>query len=243
MIHLVLLMFIHFLIEHQQCATTDDRILQQVHIFFRHGKRYPSERELYPKDPHLTLFKPESLEQLTEIGKHESCILGNALRSRYETLIGNTYNPSEIISKSSGTDRTTESARFVLNGLFSKCEKYGSVSSNYNITSNIYELQQPRFFCPLYNQELNSFMSQSEAQKILETNKQLLEYLTEKTGRTMKSPLDVLFLYGALSAEINLNLAIPQWAQALFPSITNLVITRLQQENGNDILRRLNGGD
>ncbi|KAK5649380.1 hypothetical protein RI129_000409 [Pyrocoelia pectoralis] len=261
MIYQVLLMYIPFLIEQQQCAT-DDKILQQVHIFFRHGKRYPSKRELYPKDPHLTLFKTELLEQLTEIGKQESCILGNALRLRYAPLIGSTYNPSEIITKSSGTDRTTESANFVLDGLFSKCKKYGSVSSNYSITSNIYEIQQPRFFCPLYNEELNLFMGQSEAKNILEANKQLLEYLTEKTGRSMKSLLDVLFLYGALSAEINLNLVIPQWAQALLPlssakyanlslpnwasdvydSLREMATLRLSTENYNTKLKRLSGG-
>ncbi|KAB0790257.1 hypothetical protein PPYR_05932 [Photinus pyralis] len=235
---LVLIVFIPLVTK--TCIADDEDTLQQVHIFFRHGKRYPSERELYPKDPHLTLFNLDHWEKLTRIGEKESCILGNILRAHYGTFIGSSYNPDEIISKDSGTDRTMKSAQLLLHGLFSKCEF--SALPSYNITSTTYELQQPRYFCPAYDEELNHLLSQNESSSILETNKDLLQYLTEKTGRRMKSLMDVFFLHGALSREKDLGLAHPLWVDSVMSRITDLAIARLHYESGNDQLRRLNGG-
>ncbi len=90
-------------------------------VLYRHGARTPlhylpasSETCAWPKGP-------RNAGQLTNLGQVEQYRLGKFYRNRYFEqyhIIGSKYNISEVVIRSSGTDRTVMSAYSNLVGLF-----------------------------------------------------------------------------------------------------------------------------
>ncbi|KAF5300439.1 hypothetical protein FQA39_LY02238 [Lamprigera yunnana] len=173
------------------------------------------------------------------VGKFSSYRLGEVLKKRYGDLVGREYNADTIAVQSSATERTTSTAKLVLNGLFAQPL---SVQANYTVTSKPYELNLVNSYCPAYLEELNCQLNSNEAQFILKNNEQLLQSLRNYTGRRYESFKELLFLYHAFISEEALNLTLPSWSQEVYELLKYMAILQLKTENGNLLLKRLNGG-
>lgn len=98
-------------------AEGDELICASVSV--RHGAR----RMLYPEfedvvaDPSFR----DSTGRLTNVGKHQLYLLGRELAYKYvqqSGLVGTEYKANEVVVRSSGYNRTIESAQAVLSGLY-----------------------------------------------------------------------------------------------------------------------------
>lgn len=91
-------------------------ILRHVQILFRHGDRAPL-YPLFPTDPYrLPVFWEHGLDQLTNTGRARMFRLGQMIRAKYDSYLGQEFSPREISARSSAIDRCLESAQLVLAG-------------------------------------------------------------------------------------------------------------------------------
>ncbi|XP_060806456.1 prostatic acid phosphatase [Amyelois transitella] len=91
-------------------ATIDDESdLMMVFLVHRHGDRTPTLSTIkYSPDPVtlVNLTKPYGYGQLTEKGKRRSYKLGEFIRKRYDNLLGDQYNSSNVYIRSTDFTRT-----------------------------------------------------------------------------------------------------------------------------------------
>lgn len=70
-----------------------------------------------------------------------------------------------------------------------------------------------------------------------------LKYIEIHTGKNITNLLDAFFIYQILHCQENLNLTLPEWSRSVYPSILqDIAGKQCEFENGNTVLRRLNGG-
>jgi len=99
--------------------------LTQVFQIARHGARTPSSFEFKPSQ------YPETLGELTILGRVQHYFLGKEMRNRYMTIsqfLPEHYDPSQVIIKSSSKRRVVESALAFVNGLYP--QENGTVHTN-----------------------------------------------------------------------------------------------------------------
>ena len=80
----------------------------------RHGTRTAFSK-LIPRD----WMKPYGIGELTAPGFRQHWVLGNALREKYSSVFDHRFKLAEISSRSTGFDRTIQSANAHLEGIFS----------------------------------------------------------------------------------------------------------------------------
>jgi hypothetical protein len=94
--------------------------LRLVQVVFRHGDRAPV--KLYPNYPNSSENSeshwPNGLGQLTEKGQRQEYELGRFLRTHYGGFISPNFAENEVDLKATVAERTVESLKCVLNGLF-----------------------------------------------------------------------------------------------------------------------------
>ncbi|CAF1439453.1 unnamed protein product [Adineta ricciae] len=86
------------------------------HVLFRHGDRTPI--STYPTDPMKEKDWPNGYGQLTSTGIEQHHRLGQYIRTRYESILNATFDPREIVVRSTDYDRTLMSAQSNLIGLY-----------------------------------------------------------------------------------------------------------------------------
>ncbi|KAG9396433.1 Histidine phosphatase superfamily [Carpediemonas membranifera] len=112
---LILVVLVSLLVS---CVVADDT-LELALVLFRHGDRTPLH---YLPDPYNIFSKaPRQTGQLTTIGQKQHFDLGTKLRYKFvdqHSLLSSSFNNSQILVRSTGTDRTIMSAYSNLLGLY-----------------------------------------------------------------------------------------------------------------------------
>ncbi|XP_044743315.1 venom acid phosphatase Acph-1-like, partial [Chrysoperla carnea] len=173
---------------------TENDVILQVHVSFRHGDRTMNFSESYPTDPNRNILDktiyPLSEGQLTNAGKQRAYKLGKMLRKRYNTFLGDLYDAEIVQVLSTDFDRTKMTAQLVLAGLFppSKSQQWDDQLLWLPIPVDYVKKKEDKFlrrqnkFCPTYIHELKRVLNESTV-KILTDNKDLIEYIEKNSGQ------------------------------------------------------------
>jgi len=198
--------------------------LKLVHLLFRHGDRTPC--NFYPTDP----YKDESLwpvspGQLTPTGKMMHFKLGQWLRERYSGFLSEKYIPDEIKVRSTDIDRTLMSAMSNLAGLYPPVgdEVWNEGLAWQPIPVHTVPIQEDILLsdrptgCPRLEELLTAAEQSQEIQSVYKENKELMEYISKNSGRTISTAYDMDYIYDTLFIESLYNFTLPSWTKSIFP--------------------------
>lgn len=115
MIVLLLLVSLPALIRTQADKDTD---LELVQILFRHGDRTPTRKYAFDLFTDEVWLKYGGYGQLTQKGMGTAYKLGEYLRAKYNSFIGDFYDRIQVRARSTDMDRTLMTAQLVLTGLY-----------------------------------------------------------------------------------------------------------------------------
>ncbi|CAH2099627.1 unnamed protein product [Euphydryas editha] len=197
----------------------ESKTLRLVIIFFRHGARTPIKS--YKSDPFKNYQWPDGLGSLTNAGKLQLYELGKKYRTYYANFIPEEYYEKEVYIKSSDTSRCMMSAYTFLAGLFPPSERQLwhpeilwqpiPVHSLPRHLDNIVAATKPcKAWKTIYNGLLENMNTDPKFTE-------LFDYLSKYTNQSMRSVVDVDFLYSTLQTEQEAGLKIPEWTKNVFP--------------------------
>ncbi|RZC35300.1 His Phos 2 domain containing protein [Asbolus verrucosus] len=186
-----------------------------------------------------------------KLGKQSSFKLGQLLRRRYSSFLGDIYTPEILEAVSTDFDRTKMTALLVLAGLFPPSESqrwedsigWQPVPYHYDKDRSDFRLRRPTHYCPTYVKELEAVLASAPAQRDVKANEKLFEYIEENTKKPIRTLSDVFSVYQILNAQEIMNLTLPEWAKSVYPDqIHAIAAKQCEYENYNAVLKRLNGG-
>ncbi|XP_063909786.1 venom acid phosphatase Acph-1-like [Zophobas morio] len=229
-----------------------EQTLQLVHVFFRHGSRTPEHKHVYPTDPYdAQTFWPMGYGALTNKGKQMSFKLGDILRQRYDSFLGDLYVPEMVEAVSTDFDRTKASLLLVLAALFppapaqrwSDSLPWMPIPIHFDKDRYDYTLRRPTHYCPAYVKELEEVLLSDDIQRQTKQYRDLFKYIEEHTKIKIDNTGDAFNVYQTLNAEANMNLTLPEWSKTVYPEpLQTLAGLQCNFENYNAILKTLNGG-
>ncbi|XP_065337178.1 prostatic acid phosphatase [Cloeon dipterum] len=222
-----------------------------TNIIFRHGDRTPVEP--YPTDPYrnVSVYWPEGLGQLTDVGKEQHFKLGQYFRKRYDSLLPKKYNYNDVLVRSTDVDRTLMSAESNLAGFFPPVKPWSpdlkwSPIPVHTVPENLDNLVSMKHPCPRYDLEFKNLMESDFMKKIKAQYQDLYDYLTEHTGKEVQDPINVQYIFNTLWIEQLKNLKLPEWTKKVYPdrmqelsrlSFTlNAYTTELQRLKGGPLI-------
>lgn len=157
-----------------------------VLVGFRHANRNPG--QFFKDDPNKGKWGLEGPSMLTEIGKKQAYAYGQMLRKRYDYLINKNWVPSETKAFSSSADRCQGTLQMVLAGLFPP-EAYADWSDKLDWSPVSYTIDNPllRMYnekCPVSDDAWKAIsdLKTPESEKLFNENKEMIEFVAEKTG-------------------------------------------------------------
>jgi len=211
----------------------DTSTLKLLQIVHRHGDRTPI--SFYPTDPYKSSEKwADGFGELTPRGKERMFKFGEYLRNRYNQYLGNT--PKNIYLRSSASNRCIESAAALVAGMYPPEDRW-VWSKNVSLAKSWQPiaiqtvlksddgLLVPNSNCPAADNAYEEVMRSKEVQDFLESNKEFIEKVGNKTGEKYTKLRQLDYLYDTLHAEMDFDepLELPKWLK----------------EIGNDTLERL----
>ncbi|XP_052737147.1 lysosomal acid phosphatase [Bicyclus anynana] len=197
----------------------ESKTLRLVIIFFRHGARTPMSS--YKSDPFKNYQWPDGLGSLTNAGKMQMYELGKKYRSYYANFIPEEYFDKDTYVRSSDASRCMMSAYTFLAGLYPPSERQMwhpeipwqpiPVHSLPRELDNIVAATKP---CNLSKAMYNELLAEKNADpKFAE----LFDYLSKHTNQSMRSVLQVDYLYSTLASQQEAGLKLPEWTKNVFP--------------------------
>jgi len=223
--------------------------LKLVHMVYRHGDRAPV--QLYPNDPYQDPSNwPVSWGQLLNEGKQRHFALGQYVREKYEGFLSDSYDPDEIVVRSTDVDRTLMSAQSHLAGLYPPTEKQTWNPSLKWQPIPVHTLPREQDYiltveskCPLYD-KLSAELEQSkEIKDMIKDNQQLFDYLSLHSGSNVSRIVDLEYIYDVLFIETRLNKTLPSWTYGVFPDqMKELSDFSFAMKGYTHPMRRLKGG-
>ncbi|GJQ75346.1 hypothetical protein Trydic_g23525 [Trypoxylus dichotomus] len=229
-------------------SALNSKELLLVHVISRHGARTPV--DTYPTDPYINdTFYPVGWGQLTNEGKQDLFRLGQELRNRYNSFLGDLYSANIYYSQSTDVDRTLASVQVINAGIWEpkKDQKWSNL--NWQPIPVHYEplnedtLLLIRKTCAQYEIELRKVMASLEVQGKLNMNQEIFEYLANWSGSSIKDFDDVQDLYSTIYAEQSFNLTLPPWTVNVYPEkMYELTAYSFYLRTYNNILIKLKGG-
>lgn len=223
--------------------------LKLVHLLYRHGDRTPV--QLYPNDPYQDRSNwPVSWGQLLNEGKQRHFVLGQFVRDRYEGFLSDSYDPDEIVVRSTDVDRTLMSAQSHLAGLFPPTEdetwnpslKWQPIPVHTRPRAEDYILTVEAT-CPLFDKLQDEFEQSQLIRDIVKDNKDLFEYLSVHSGNNVTRIVQLEYIYDVLFIESRLNKALPDWTVGVFPDqMKNLSDFSFAMKAYTHEMQRLKGG-
>ncbi|XP_037949491.1 lysosomal acid phosphatase-like isoform X1 [Teleopsis dalmanni] len=199
--------------------------LRMISILFRHGEKNPT--SFYPTDPHILHDWPGGLGALTQTGKLQAYNLGKNLRMRYYRLLPSNgiYTQQQVHVLSSAAERCIMSAQAVLAGFMPPLEHNNvlpiawqpvPVNTIPRMDDTLLAQKKP---CQKYDTILQKLYKNPppELRQLNEENAELYKLLSKNTGKNISSVLDIEQLYTLLQIETEAGLAIPDWAENIFP--------------------------
>lgn len=198
----------------------ESKTLRQVVILFRHGARTPI--FTYNSDPFKNYQWPGGKGALTNAGKLQLYELGKKYRNYYANFIPEDYLEKDVYIRSSDKSRCLMSAYTFLAGLFPPTEDQ---------TWNPEILWQP---IPVHSlpREYDNIVAGTRPCKVSDTmykellaeknrnpkHIELFDYLTKHTNQSLRSILDVDFLYSTFLIQQETGLKLPEWTKNVFPT-------------------------
>ena len=109
-------------------ALTAEKDVKLVVEVSRHGIRQPGPTQIFnlATDPSKE-FSADRAYHLLEVGAVQHYALGTFVRERYGKILGETFQPEDTYVMSTGAQRTMESAKAQLAGIYAKHFRYPSV--------------------------------------------------------------------------------------------------------------------
>ncbi|CAL8111037.1 unnamed protein product [Orchesella dallaii] len=178
--------------------------------------------------------------------------LGKFIRSRYDEFISRDYSPYEILVQSSDVDRALMSASTNLAGLYPPADNFSTWNQNltwqpipiHSLASQLDNKLRLNASCPRYDELRTQFRSSDIMHQINEENKDLYEYLTNHSGRSIHDPQQVDYLYDVLYIENLYHKKVPDWAAKILTSVEmrNLTAFSFKMITYTTEMKRLKGG-
>ncbi|XP_076663454.1 venom acid phosphatase Acph-1 [Andrena cerasifolii] len=228
-----------------------DLDLQLLHVVFRHGDKVPHrEFQNYPNDPYRDhSYNPMGNGDLTNQGKLREYRIGTMLRQRYDRYFGTDYWPEKIYARSTDVPRTQLSLQLVLAGLFPPSEKQTwnphlpwIPASTFFVPYEADNLLFPHY-CPRYKEEYSRFLRQPSTQDMLNKYKNVMNYLTQHSGKVVNTTSAVTYLYNLFKEQAAQNLSLPKWTESVYPApMKEILALDFKLRSYTRTLKRLNGG-
>lgn len=219
-------------------------------ILYRHGDRTPIDP--YPSDPYKspTFWNHTRWGQLTNEGKRQHFELGQWLKRRYHSLVNETYDPEEILIRSTDVDRALMSAQANLAGFYppedfdiwSPAVQWQPVPVHTTPTKED-KLLYMGAKCPRYDYLLAKYMKSEAHKELKKKYKATFDYLTKYTNKTVNSFKTAQQVWGVLVIESIHQMKLPEWTKEVFPDpITEMSAIAFQTPSVLPELARLQSG-
>ncbi|XP_026764197.2 lysosomal acid phosphatase-like [Galleria mellonella] len=223
----------------------ESKTLRLVIILFRHGARTPT--HTYKSDPYKNYQWPDGLGSLTNTGKLQLYELGKKYRSYYANFIPEEYYEKDVYIRSSDASRCLMSAYTFLAGLYPPTERqmwHPEMSWQpipvHSLPRQLDNVVAATKSCKLWSAMYNEVKAEVDAQPKFS---ELFDYLTKHTNQSMRSVLNVDFLYSSLLIQRETGLKLPEWTKNVFPNKMRLpFMLSLALLSYNETLQRLQVG-
>ncbi|KAJ3652004.1 hypothetical protein Zmor_018005 [Zophobas morio] len=203
-------------------VTSSNQLLSAV-VIHRHGDRNPYttfKTDLYSDESHW----PEGFGQLTKRGIQRQYELGLWLNNRYASFLPSHYSPRHIRAVSTDVDRTLMSAEVTLAGLYPPLDN-DKFNENINwqpipihtaprTEDPLLAMKKP---CKKYKRIFSDLLKSPHITEINSINKNLYEFLSNKTGNDINDVYDVEDIYNALHSQFLANKTLPDWTAEVYP--------------------------
>ena len=202
----------------------DNSTLLLLQIVHRHGDRTPI--SFYKNDP----YKGEDqwldgLGELTPRGKHRMYSFGQDLRKRYSHYLGD--SPKNIYLRSSASNRCIESASALVSGLYPPKNRwiwskdliaqFWQPIAIQTVLKSSDGLLVPNSDCPAADAAYEQTMRSKEVQQFLDSQKDFIKKVEEKTGEKYTKLRQLDYLFDTLKAETTFDepKPMPKWVHEL----------------------------
>ncbi|XP_076234090.1 venom acid phosphatase Acph-1 [Calliopsis andreniformis] len=225
--------------------------LQLLHVVFRHGDKVPQrEFQNYPTDPYRDYsYYPMGDGDLTNQGKLREYKIGTMLRELYDQYFGPDYWPEKIYAQSTYIPRTQLSLQLVLAGLFPPSEKQTWNPRLPWIPASTFFVPFKddnllfSYHCPRYEEEYAKFLKQPSTHDILKKYRNVMNYLTQHSGKPINTTAEVANLYNLFKEQSAQNLTLPKWTETVYPTpMKEIIALDFKFRSYTRTLKRLNGG-
>lgn len=206
---------------------SDSDELLLVHVLFRHGNR-AIEDNIYTGNPYgdESFYQPFGYGQLTNEGKRTEYKIGQELRSRYDSFLGDEYNINLIDARVDGANRTKMSLLMVTASLFPPSgDLLWNNSINWQpVPYNTYDVDKElagHKVCTNYKKDYKKLIKTDEIQAKLVQYQDMFEYVSNHTLLDISKPKKASDLYGELLTQQLYGYPLEDW--------TNKYIAQLKQ--------------
>lgn len=159
-----------------------------------------------------------------QTGKQQHYELGQWLRKRYNSLVSEKYNSSEMYVRSTDVDRTLMSAESNLAGFYPPKSKdlwndevQWQPIPVHTVPEKQDSILAAKKNCPVYDYELKKLYKSSTFKNYDTEFKPIYDYLTTNSGKKVHSLQSVQNIYSCLHIEELNNLALPEWTRRVYP--------------------------
>ncbi|XP_026331688.1 testicular acid phosphatase homolog, partial [Hyposmocoma kahamanoa] len=198
----------------------ESKTLRLVIIFFRHGAKIPE--STYKSDPFRNYQWKDGAGALTNTGKIQLYELGKKYRSYYANFIPEEYYDKDVYVRSSDKSRCMMSAYTFLAGLYPPTERQmwhpdipWQPIPVHSLPRELDNIVAGTKQCKVWKEMYVELLEEMNADP---KYTDLFDYLSKHTNQSMRSILEVDYLYSALMAQQESNLKIPEWAKNVFPN-------------------------
>ncbi|CAK1548625.1 unnamed protein product [Leptosia nina] len=223
----------------------ESKTLRLVIILFRHGARAPVSS--YKSDPFKNYQWPDGLGSLTNAGKVQLYELGRKYRMYYANFIPEEYQEKDVYIRSSDSSRCLMSAYTFLAGLYPPSERQIWHPELLWQPIPVHSLPRELDNVVAATKSCNSWKTMYQA-LLAENNAdpkyaELFDSLSKYTNQSMRSILDVDFLFSTLQAQQEAGLKLPEWTRNVFPTkMKQPFMLSLALLSYNESLQRLHTG-
>jgi hypothetical protein len=191
------------------------------------------------------------LGELTIKGKERMYDFGKQLRDRYKEYLGKT--PKNIQIKSSAANRCIESAAALVAALYPPEDRWKwskeSIAENWQpIAIQTDGMLDTNSKCPAAEQALEEIMQSKEVKQLMDSNKEFIEKVSNKTGVKYTKLKELDYLYDTLYTETNFDdpIKLPDWLKDVGdPNLEKLRLFQLnafKYETSSKKIQRLRAG-
>lgn len=219
-------------------------------VLYRHGDRTPIDP--YPTDPYKspTFWNHTHWGHLTNEGKRQHFELGRWLKKRYHSLVNETYNPDEILIRSTDVDRALMSAQANLAGFYppENWEIWDPVVHWQPIPVHTTPTKEDKVIymgakCPRYDYIYRKYMASEPHRALKRKYKETFEYVTRYTNKSVNSFKTAQQVWGVLVIEDIHQMELPEWTKKVYPNpLTEMAAIAFQTPSITRELARLQSG-